>query len=69
MKGNVQRSFWRLVRQRMKAFAFCLGVTGFTNPPIREALAPDAFEGLGGALVVLDLAGVVAEIEFADVTL
>ncbi len=55
------------MRHRRKRRAFCLGVTGFTNPPIGEAFAPDALEGLVGALVVLDLACVVTEIEFRKI--
>ncbi len=36
------RGLRRRSRQRMKAFAFCLGVTGFVRPSISEALADDA---------------------------
>ena len=50
---------------------FCLGVTGFTNPPIGEALAFDAFHKLLHAHSVGEAKGgaaIVAEIEFGKVT-
>ncbi len=39
------------------------------SPPICEALAGDALEGLGGALAIGDRALVVAKIELAEVAL
>ncbi len=67
MKGNVQRSFWRLLRQRMKAFAFCLGVTGLTRLMIHQALAFRAFQQFVATLRVRHCAAVVPEIEFRQV--
>ncbi len=46
---NVQLLFLRLLRQRRKCLAFCLGVTGLTSPPIGQALADDAGDGLPSA--------------------
>ena len=48
--------------------AFCLGVNGFTNPPIGQPLATDGFKQHVGALAVEDPEGqtaVIAEIEFS----
>ncbi len=59
----------RLLRQRMKARALCLGVTRFTSPPIGEALALDALRGQRGALDIGHVAGVVPEIELSEVAL
>lgn len=53
-----------------KRFAFCLSVSGFTNPPIGQALAFDALEGVVAAGDVVDpacAAAVVAEIELDEI--
>jgi hypothetical protein len=55
----------------MNAAAFCLGVTGFTNPPIGKALAFDHGEQLVVAFGVGHLesrAAIVTEIELGKVT-
>ena len=46
-----------------------LDVRPETSPPIGEALAGDAFEGLGGSLRILNIAVIVAKIEFAKIAL
>lgn len=59
-------------RQRRKRRAFCLAVTGFVSPPIRQALADDALEQLVGAGAIIDAKGlalVVAEVEFGEIAL
>ena len=45
------------------------GSSPFTNPPIGYALALDTLEGFGGALMIRDLAGVVTEVELAEISL
>ncbi len=57
------------MRQRRKWRAFCLGVTGSVSPPIGEALALDALGGDGGMFEIGHMAGVVPEIELAEVAL
>ena len=54
------------------AFCATLGACnafGRVSPPIGQGLAGDALEGFGCTLCVLDGAGVVAEVELADVAL
>ncbi len=56
-RGNPTYSFAHrslLLRQRWKAFAFCLSATGFVNPPICHALASDTLKYFVGAFVILD---------------
>lgn len=61
--------FYLRSRQRLKCFAFCLGVRAFVSPPICEALASDPLQGFVGAFKVSQLAGVVTEIELSGVAL
>lgn len=44
----------RLRRFARRRRAFCLRVTGFTNPPIGQALAFDPAQGFVGAKFVID---------------
>ena len=56
----------------MNALAFCLGVAGFTSPPIGQALADNAFDRLFHAFSIADaksLAFVVTEIVFGQIAL
>lgn len=49
--------------------AFCLGVTGFTNPPIGQALVASIAQQVGRAFCIANTersAAVVAEIEFCE---
>ena len=58
------------LRQRRKCLAFCLGVTGFTSPPIGEALSLDALHGEGHAFGIADAvpdALVVSKIELGQI--
>jgi hypothetical protein len=58
------------LRQRRNLHAFCLGVSGFVNPPISQSLAHDLCQSNVAALVVFNakrLAVVVTEIEFLEV--
>lgn len=47
----------RFFCQRLKRFAFCLGVRAFVSPPIGEALASRALDGLIGAFRIGDAKG------------
>ncbi len=66
MEGEAY-GFFRLLRSRL---ACCLGVTGFTNPPIGEALVASVAQQVFGAFCIRYLewaAAVVAEIELGKV--
>ncbi len=52
-KPHFQRRAFIDFRQFRKWRAFCLGVCGFTSPPICQALALGLLVGDGGALRVL----------------
>ena len=52
--------------------AFCLGVRGFTNPPISKAFAFDHFQQLIGAFGIRHFeccAAIVSKIEFGKVAM
>ena len=54
----------------VKRLDFCLGVTGFVNPPIGKVLAFDAAHDVVGALCIVEAelgAAVIAEVEFGEV--
>lgn len=55
------------LRQRRNARAFCLGVRGFTNPPISKALSFDALGNERRAFIIASLAGVPFEIPLREV--
>ena len=56
-----------LLRHRMKAFAFCLGVRGSVSLPVRETPAIDALKSNCRTFPVGHLAGVPLEIPFRKV--
>ncbi len=67
LSSSIKKFTYSLLRQRMKAYAFCSSVRGLVNLPVRETFALDALKNNCRTFPIADLAGVPFEIPFRKV--